>query len=64
MADLRLEALNADAHLAAVLAVLPRTALRVIERLCQFNDDTPVALEFIRLRGDRFSMRAQSRHQT
>lgn len=63
VADLRLEALNADPHLAAVLDVPPRAALMVIERLCQF-DDAPVGLEFIRLRGDRFSMHAQSRHGT
>jgi GntR family transcriptional regulator len=64
VADLHLEAVNADAHLATVLDVPRRAALLVIERLSQFDDHRPVGLEFIRLRGDRFSMHAQSRRRT
>lgn len=60
-ADIRLEAVNADAHSAAVLDVPRGAALLVIERLSHLADGRPVALEFIRLRGDRFTMRARPR---
>lgn len=63
-ADIRLEAVNADPHSAAVLDVPRKAALLVIERLSHLADGRPVALEFIRLRGDRFTMRARPRRMS
>lgn len=60
-ADIRLEAVNADQHSAAVLDVPSGAALLVVERLSHLEDGRPVALEFIRFRGDRFTMRAHPR---
>lgn len=60
-AAVTLEAVNADAHSAAVLEVPKGSALLVVERLSHFTDDRPVDLEFIRMRGDRLAMRAECR---
>lgn len=57
-ADLAMEAVNADPHSAAVLAVPRGGALLMVERLTHFEDGTPVDLEYIRFRGDRLTMRA------
>ncbi|RKT52202.1 GntR family transcriptional regulator [Saccharothrix australiensis] len=57
-ADVALEAVNADLHSATVLEVPRGAALLVVERLSHFADGRPVDLEFIRLRGDRLTMRA------
>lgn len=59
IAELTLEAVNADAHSATVLDVPKGTALLMVERLSHLEDGRPVDLEFIRFRGDRLTMRAQ-----
>ncbi|MGX1855759.1 GntR family transcriptional regulator, partial [Streptomyces sp. NPDC055299] len=56
-AEISLEAVNADAHSAAVLEAPRGTALLMLERLTQLADGSPVDLEFIRFRGDRLTMR-------
>ncbi|MCG5212065.1 GntR family transcriptional regulator [Streptosporangium sp. KLBMP 9127] len=56
-ADLTVEAVNADAHTAAVLQTPPGTALLMVERLAHLSDGRPVDLEYIRFRGDRLTMR-------
>jgi GntR family transcriptional regulator len=58
-ASVCLEAVNADLHSSAVLDVPKGAALLVVERLSHFADGRPVDLEFIRLRGDRLTMRAE-----
>ncbi len=60
-AAVTLEAVNADLHSATVLEVPKGAALLVVERLSHFADGRPVDLEFIRLRGDRLTMRAECR---
>jgi GntR family transcriptional regulator len=59
LAELTIEAINADQHSAAVLETPPRTALLMVERLTHLADGRPVDLEYIRFRGDRLSMRGQ-----
>jgi GntR family transcriptional regulator len=59
-ADLAMEAVNADPHSAAVLAVPRGGALLMVERLTHFEDGAPVDLEYIRFRGDRLTMRAST----
>ena len=56
-ADIDVEALNADAETAAVLDVPAGAALLRWERLTHFASGRPVDLEYIRLRGDRITMR-------
>lgn len=58
-ADVVLEAVNADAHSAAVLDTPRDAALLLVERLTRLDDGRPVDLEFIRFRADRITMRAQ-----
>jgi GntR family transcriptional regulator len=58
-AEVTMEAINADAHSAAVLDVPKGAALLVVERLSHLDDGRPVDLEFIRFRGDRITMSAQ-----
>ncbi|HEY4456171.1 MAG TPA: GntR family transcriptional regulator [Pseudonocardiaceae bacterium] len=58
-AQLQLEAVNADAHSAALLAVPKGAALLVMERLTHLDDGRPVDLEYIRFRGDRLIMSAE-----
>lgn len=55
-ADVTLEAVNADAHSAAVLQVPRGAAVLMLERLTHMPDGRPVDLEFIRFRGDRIAM--------
>ncbi len=55
-ADITLEAVNADAHSAAVLETPRGSAVLMLERLTHLADGRPVDLEFIRFRGDRISM--------
>ncbi|MER6783176.1 GntR family transcriptional regulator [Streptomyces sp. NPDC000658] len=55
-AEITLEAVNADAHSAAVLEAPRGAALLMLERLTHLADGRPVDLEFIRFRGDRISM--------
>lgn len=56
-ATLALEAVSADPHSAATLQVPDRAALLMLERLTSLNDGRPVDLEYIRMRGDRITMR-------
>ena len=56
-AEITLEAVNADAHSAAVLEVPRGAAVLMLERLTHLADGRPVDLEFIRFRGDRITMR-------
>lgn len=55
-AEITLEAVNADAHCAAVLEAPRGAAVLMLERLTHLGDGRPVDLEFIRFRGDRISM--------
>lgn len=57
-ASLALEAIPADAHSAATLQVPDGAALLMLERLSSLDDGRPVDLEYIRMRGDRITMRA------
>ncbi|MEW9527756.1 GntR family transcriptional regulator [Microbispora sp. NPDC049125] len=61
MAELTVEAVNADAHTAAVLEAPRGAALLMVERLAHLADGRPVDLEFIRFRGDRLTMRGHLR---
>ncbi|WP_156671411.1 GntR family transcriptional regulator, partial [Mycobacterium sp. E1214] len=56
-ASLALEAIPADAHSAATLQVPDGASLLMLERLTSLADGTPVDLEYIRMRGDRITMR-------
>lgn len=56
-ASLALEAIPADAHSAATLHVPDGSALLMLERLTSLADGRPVDLEYIRMRGDRITMR-------
>lgn len=56
-ASLALEAIPADAHSAAALQVPDGAPLLMLERLTSLNDGRPVDLEYIRMRGDRITMR-------
>jgi GntR family transcriptional regulator len=56
-ASLGLEAIPADAHSAATLQVPDGSALLMLERLTSLDDGRPVDLEYIRMRGDRITMR-------
>lgn len=55
-AEITLEAVNADAHSAAVLEAPRGAAVLMLERLTHLSDGRPVDLEFIRFRGDRITM--------
>ncbi|MEU6866085.1 GntR family transcriptional regulator [Streptomyces sp. NPDC046876] len=55
-AEITLEAVNADAHSAAVLQAPRGAAVLMLERLTHLDDGRPVDLEFIRFRGDRITM--------
>lgn len=56
-ATFALEAVAADPHTAATLAVPGGSALLMVERLTSLGDGRPVDLEYIRMRGDRITMR-------
>ena len=55
-AELAIQAVNADAHTAAVLEVAEGAAVFAIERLTRLADGRPVDLEMIRIRGDRLTL--------
>lgn len=57
-ASLALEAVAADAHSAATLQVPDGAPLLLLERLTALDDGTPVDLEYIRMRGDRITLRS------
>jgi GntR family transcriptional regulator len=56
-ASLAVEAVPADAHSAAILQVPDGAATLLLERLTHLDDGTPVDLEYIRMRGDRITLR-------
>lgn len=56
-ADIALEAISADPHTAATLDIPAGGAILMLERLTTLDDGRPVDLEYIRLRGDRITMR-------
>lgn len=58
-ATLALEAIPADPHTAAILQLPGGAALLVLERLTSIEDGRPVDLEYIRMRGDRVTMRGK-----
>jgi GntR family transcriptional regulator len=58
-ASLALEAIPADAHSAAALQVPDGAPLLMLERLTSLDDGRPVDLEYIRMRGDRITMRGK-----
>ncbi len=56
-AGLAVEAVSADPHSAAILQVPDSAALLLLERLTHLDDGRPVDLEYIRMRGDRITLR-------
>jgi GntR family transcriptional regulator len=56
-ATLAVEAIPADAHSAATLDVPNGAPLLMLERLTRLHDGQPVDLEYIRMRGDRITLR-------
>lgn len=58
-ASLALEAIPADPHSAAILQIPGGAALLMLERLTSLEDGKPVDLEYIRMRGDRVTMRGK-----
>ncbi|NKY50084.1 GntR family transcriptional regulator [Nocardia vermiculata] len=56
-ADLAVEAITADIHSAATLQAPEGSALLLLERLTYLADGRPVDLEYIRMRGDRITLR-------
>jgi GntR family transcriptional regulator len=56
-AGLAVEAVPADAHSAAILQVPDSASLLLLERLTHLDDGRPVDLEYIRMRGDRITLR-------
>jgi GntR family transcriptional regulator len=57
-ANLAVEAVPADAHSAAILQVPDGAAVLLLERLTHLSDGRPVDLEYIRMRGDRITLRS------
>jgi GntR family transcriptional regulator len=56
-ATLAVEAIPADVHSAATLQVPDGAALLMLERLTSLDDGRPIDLEYIRMRGDRITLR-------
>jgi GntR family transcriptional regulator len=56
-ANLAVEAVPADSHSAALLQVPDGTPVLLLERLTHLDDGRPVDLEYIRMRGDRITLR-------
>jgi len=56
-AALAVEAVSADPHSAALLQVPEGAAVLLLERLAHLDDGRPVDLEYIRMRGDRITLR-------
>ncbi|MCX4553369.1 GntR family transcriptional regulator [Streptomyces sp. NBC_01267] len=57
-AEVTVQAVNADPHTAGILAAPAGTALFAVERLSRLSDGRPVDLEFLSIRGDRLTLRA------
>lgn len=60
-AELAIEATTADRSAAEQLDVAPGAPLLLVERLTRLEDGRPVDLEFLRLRGDRITLRGTTR---
>jgi len=60
-AEMAFEAASADAHSAAILGIPAGAPLMMLERLTRLQDGRAVDLEFIRMRGDRVTMRGTAR---
>ncbi|MEZ0049679.1 GntR family transcriptional regulator [Mycobacterium sp. MAA66] len=56
-ATIALEAMSADPHSAATLQLPAGAPVLMLERLTTLDDGRPVDLEYIRMRGDRITMR-------
>ena len=56
-ASLAVEAVPADPHSAAILQVPENASVLLLERLTHLADGRPVDLEYIRMRGDRITLR-------
>jgi len=56
-ASLAVEAVPADPHSAAILQVPENASVLLLERLTHLDDGRPVDLEYIRMRGDRITLR-------
>ncbi|MET7771824.1 GntR family transcriptional regulator [Nocardia sp. NPDC005366] len=63
-ADLALEATPADPHTASTLEIPDGAPLLMLERLTRLDDGRPVDLEYIRMRGDRITMRGSLTRST
>lgn len=63
-ADLALEAVAADPHTATTLDTPAGAPLLMLERLTHLDDGRPVDLEYIRMRGDRITMRGSLTRST
>ncbi|MGE2835006.1 GntR family transcriptional regulator [Mycobacterium sp. SMC-4] len=57
-ATVAVEAVPADPHSAAILHVPANSPLLLMERLTHLDDGRPVDLEYIRMRGDRITLRS------
>ena len=60
-AELAIEATLADRSAAEQLEVAPGSPLLLVERLTRLEDGRPVDLEYLRLRGDRITLRGTAR---
>ncbi|OBK71931.1 GntR family transcriptional regulator [Mycobacterium sp. 1274761.0] len=56
-AGLAVEAVAAEPHSAAILQIPDTAAMLLLERLTHLDDGRPVDLEYIRMRGDRITLR-------
>lgn len=63
-AGLALEAIPADPHSATLLQIPGGAALLMLERLTSLADGRPIDLEYIRMRGDRVTMRGNLTRST
>ncbi|GGK33446.1 GntR family transcriptional regulator [Nocardia camponoti] len=63
-AEIALEAVAADPHTATTLDVPTSAPLLMLERLTHLDDNRPVDLEYIRMRGDRITMRGSLTRST
>ena len=57
-ASLAVESVAADAHSAAILQIPDGAPVLLLERLTHLEDGRPVDLEYIRMRGDRITLRS------
>ncbi|MET9213976.1 MULTISPECIES: GntR family transcriptional regulator [unclassified Nocardia] len=55
--SINLDAVTADDNSAALLGLPPGGALLVLQRITRLSDGHPACLEFVRMRGDRITLR-------